>query len=117
MKNIGKAILAATILMMFAIQLNAQNANSAKTPVQKQNTVNSATGNFVDKDNNGVCDNFESRLGNGRGANFIDKNGDGICDNRANIGKKQGNYCRYGQGNQHRYGQGRGRGCGNFCRR
>ena len=117
MKNIGKLILAAAVSLIFAIQSNAQNNNPANQPAQKQNAVNSASGNFVDKDNNGVCDNFESRSGNGRGTNFVDKNNDGICDNRANVGKKSGNTCRYGQGNRHRHGQGRGQGCGNYCRR
>jgi len=117
MKNIGKLILATATLMIFALQSNAQNANSANQQAQKQKAVNSASGNFVDKDNNGVCDNFESRSGGGRGPNFVDKNNDGICDNRANVDKKSGNTCRHGQGNRHRHGQGRGQGCGNYCRR
>jgi hypothetical protein len=121
MKNIGKLILATAIMMIFAIQSNAQNTNSANQPAKKQNTVSSASGNFIDKDNNGVCDNFESRSGKGYGANFVDKNGDGICDNRANVGKKSGNNCRNGQGYQNRHGQGQGhgqgRGCGNCNRR
>ncbi len=117
MKNIGNFILASVIMMIFAFQSNAQNSSSASQPVQKQKAGNSATGNFVDKDNNGVCDNFESRSGSGRGSNFADKNNDGICDNRANVGKKSGNTCRFGQGNRHRHGQGRGQGCGNYCRR
>lgn len=117
MKNIGKLILATAIMVMFAIQSNAQNTTSANQPAQKQNTVNSASRNFVDKDNNGVCDNFESRSGKGHGANFVDKNGDGICDNRANVGKKSGNQCRNGQGNQYMNGQGHGKGHGNCCKR
>ena len=115
MKNIGKLILAMAVVMIFAIQSNAQNTNSANQPAQKQSSVNSASGNFVDKNNNGVCDNFESRSGNGHSANFVDKNGDGICDNRAIGSGKTGNNCRNGQGNQYRHGQGQGR--GNCCRR
>lgn len=53
--------------------------------------------NFVDADNNGICDNYESRtagqgrgpgkgagLRNGKGSavNFIDANNNGICDRR-----------------------------------
>ena len=117
MKNIGKLILATAIMMIFAVQSNAQNSNSANQPAQKQNAVNSASGNFVDKDNNGVCDNFVSRSGNWHGPNFIDKNVDVICDNRANVGKKAGNKCRNGQVNQHRNGYGQGHGTGNCCRR
>ncbi|MEI8047936.1 MAG: hypothetical protein WCI92_11200 [Bacteroidota bacterium] len=115
MKNIGKLILAAAILMIFAVQANAQSNTTANQPAQKQAVANSSGGNYVDKDNNGVCDNIGTRSGNGRGANFVDKNNDGICDNRATAGKKTGNNCRNGNGNQHRHGQGQGR--GNCCRR
>jgi hypothetical protein len=99
--------------MTFAIQANAQSNATTGQPAQKQNAVNSTGRNYVDKDNNGVCDNLGTKSGSGRGANFVDKNGDGICDNRANAGNK----CRNGQGNQNRNGQGQGRGKGNCCRR
>ena len=109
MKNIGKLFLATAITMIFALQSNAQNANTANQPAQKQAAANATGRNYVDKDNNGVCDNLGTRSGNGRGANFVDKNGDGICDNRANAGNK----CRNGQGNQNGNGQCRGpRNCG-----
>ncbi len=117
MKNSSKLLLATAIMMLFAFQSNAQDANSAEQPTQKQKVANSASGNFVDKDNNGVCDNFEARQGNGHGKNYVDKNGDGICDNRANFGRKSGNTCKSGQGNQYRHGQGNGRGCGKYCKR
>lgn len=54
-------------------------------------------GNFVDADNNGVCDNYENgkagqgrgpgkgaglRNGKGRQANFVDADNNGICDRR-----------------------------------
>jgi len=113
MKNIGKLLLATAIMMTFAIQANAQSNAAANQPAQKQTAVNSAGRNYVDKDNNGVCDNLGTRSGRGRGTNFVDKNGDGICDNRANVGNKY----RNGQGNQYRNGQGQGRGQGNCCRR
>jgi hypothetical protein len=53
--------------------------------------------NFVDADNNGVCDNFENgtagqgrgpgngtglRNGKGRAVNFVDADNNGICDRR-----------------------------------
>lgn len=117
MKNIGKLILAMAIMMIFAFQSNAQNSNSSTQPAQKQKAVNATSGNFVDKDKNGVCDNFEARSGNKQGRNYVDKDGDGVCDNRAKVGATSGNTCRYGQGNQYRNGQGRGRGCCNGCRR
>jgi hypothetical protein len=117
MKNIKKLILAAAITMSFAIQLHAQSANTATQTAKKPNAVNTVSANFVDANNNGVCDNFESRQGKGRGGNFVDANNDGICDNRANVGKKSGNNYRNGQGNQYRNGNGQGRRCGNCCRR
>jgi len=135
MKNIGKSILAAAIIVVLSLQAHTQSSTSTTKPSDKQQTTTNLTpGAFIDKNNNGVCDNFESRSvkgqgvnfidnngdgicdnlnsrqGTGRGANFVDKNGDGICDNRASIGKKPANYCRYSQGNQQRNGQGRGPG-------
>ena len=117
MKNKGKLFLATLVMMIFAVQAKAQNTSTTNQPDQQQNTVTSTYGKFVDKDSNGVCDNFESRSGNKRGDNFVDKNNDGICDNRANVGKKTGNNCRNGKGNQYRNGQCRGQGRGNCCRR
>ena len=99
MKNTGKVLLAAAIMMILTLQLKAQSSEaSANQAGKQQNSVNTNPGKFVDKDNNGVCDNFESRSGKGKGAGFVDKNGDGICDNRVNAGNKQGNNCRNGQG-------------------
>ncbi len=144
MKNIMKFIFASVIVLGFALQVQSQNTTApVKEQQQKQNKVTSASGNFVDKDNNGICDNFETRSGNGgganfidkngdgicdniesrsgnrRGVNFVDKNGDGICDNRANIDKTNLNCCRNGQGYKHRNGQrqGKGKGPGKCCRR
>ncbi len=104
MKNIGKLILATAIMMIFTVQANAQSNAAANQSAQKQTAVNSTGRNYVDKDNNGVCDNVGTRPGNGRGANFVDKNGDGICDNRAYAGNK----CRKGQGNKNGNGHCRG---------
>lgn len=144
MKNIGKVFIAAAILMIFAIPVQSQsNTTLAKQQDQQKSTANPTPGAFVDKDNNGICDNFESRAGNRKGANFVDKDGDGICDNfksrsakgrssnfvdkdgdsicdnRANAGTLSANNRKNGQGNQYRHGQGqgKGRGCGNCCRR
>lgn len=116
MKNFEKLLLIAAIMLLVALKGQSQtNTVQPKLQVEKQSSANPAPGNFTDKDNNGVCDNFES--GRGRGANFIDRNNDGICDNRASLGKKSGNDCRNGQGNQYRHGHGQGRRCGNCCRR
>lgn len=42
------------------------------------NRGNGCGRNFVDKDGDGICDNYA-----GGGRNFVDKDGDGICDNYA----------------------------------
>jgi hypothetical protein len=118
MKNTGKVLLAAAIMMSVTLQLKAQSSDaSANQASKQQNSVNTNPGKFVDKDNNGICDNFETRSGKGKGVNFVDKNGDGICDNRADASNKQGNNCRNGQGNQHRHGQGKGCGQGKCCKK
>jgi hypothetical protein len=116
MENIGKVFLATAIILIFALSVQAQSSSvPAKQQNPQQTATNPAPGSYVDKNNNGVCDNFESRSGNGRGVKFVDKNNDGVCDNRADVGKKPANSCRKGQGNQYRHGQGRG--CGKCCRR
>lgn len=115
MKKTGIIIVTAAILMIIAIQVNAQNTVSANQTGQKG--ISSASGNFIDKNNDGVCDKIKMKPGGGRGRNYMDKDGDGICDKRTNDSKKPGNTCKNGQGNQHRGGQGHGRGCGTFCRR
>ena len=125
MKNLSKIVLTAAIMVFFAINVNAQTNETASQAAEKQKAASSTSGNFVDKDNNGVCDNFGTRAGNGRGANFVDKNNDGVCDNRANVGNKSGNQCKNGQGKQYRNGQGNqcrngngsGRGRGNCSKR
>lgn len=71
-----------------------------------------AQNNFIDENNDGICDNYadgacpQNGTGNGYGrgnSNFVDENNDGICDNRAD-----GTCPRNGTGN------GYGRGNGNF---
>lgn len=103
--------------ILFALDSNAQNASQASNQTQKQlNTSNGfVPGTFVDKDNDGVCDNYVTRGNAGRGRNFTDKDRDGICDNKGNKvgrGRGQGNNCRYGNGNRGNRGRGNG-----YCRR
>jgi len=113
MKNFGKLCLAVAGAMMLTLQVNAQNAAASNQTAQ--NAAKTTSRNFVDKDNNGICDNFGARAGNSQGRNFVDKNNDGICDNRGNAGKKSATQCRNGQGNQYRHGHGQGQ--GKYCRR
>lgn len=85
--------------------------------VQTENKAQTQRGpNFVDKNNNGICDNFEdgTRPGRGQGRNakggntkgrfFVDKDNDGIRDNYQS-GNRQGRGKRFG-----RRGQGQGQG-------
>ena len=70
-------------------------------------TVNTSNRKYIDKNNDGICDNQQNRKANANGRNYVDKNNDGICDNKLNK-VKSNNCCR--QGWKHR----RGNGC---CRR
>ncbi len=98
-----KLFLAGLALMAITVFANAQD------PIAKQGRGNgpcNGTGKgaaFVDKNNDGVCDNVETRTGNStvksgkgngickgtgkgqgqgtwKGRNFVDANGNGVCD-------------------------------------
>jgi hypothetical protein len=108
MKNFGKLILTMTITALFVVEAQAQTAQTQQGETKQQKVQVNRSG-FVDKNNDGVCDNAGTGRYQGRGANFIDNNNDGICDNRQNgVGKgNQGHGRNTGQGNRHRHGQGR----------
>lgn len=63
--------------------------------------------NFVDADQNGVCDNYGTYCGNG--VNYVDEDGDGVCDNYETYG---GNRCGRNGGNAGGNGRGGGYGAG-----
>lgn len=83
----------------------------------KSSAISSQAGaqnNFIDDNNDGICDNYADRAcpqngtGNGYGCgngNFVDENNDGICDNYAN-----GACPRNGMGHGHHRGNGGDRG-------
>lgn len=91
---------------------NEQTAEKSSASV-----VNSQAGsrsNFIDSDNDGICDNYtdgvcpQNGMGNGYhhgNGNFVDENNDGICDNYANGVRPQN-----GTGNGYHRGNGCGRG-------
>jgi hypothetical protein len=114
MKTLKRITVLMAIMSFIAFQ-NASTTNSQKDLQNAQTITNTAPGKFVDNNKDGVCDNYQARMKNGRGANFVDKNGDGICDNRQNAGQGKGNPNGCGMGYQHRNGQGRGNCCGNGC--
>jgi len=87
-----------TIVTGSIVFAQATKPESTAKPV-KSAGQNYTPGNFIDKDNNGICDNFESRGSKGQGGNFVDADGDGICDRRAGKGYQQGKrgpYCQQG---------------------
>lgn len=123
MKTRMKLLIMMTSVMAFAWTAQAQNTGTSKSGQDDTKTAKIATpGTFADKNNNGVCDNFEARQSTGHGRNFIDKDGDGNCDNRQKSGMKgsasgpgnkayrqgkgggNGNSCERGQGHRHRFG-------------
>jgi len=112
MKNFTKIILTAALAVFFTGQLSAQNSStktSDNQATEQTTTQAQAFGKFIDSNNDGVCDNRETKQGNGvKGANFVDANGDGVCDHRGEGNRGNGNpNCRRGQGN----GCGKGMGC------
>jgi len=113
MRTLSGILFFTAIFAFFATRGFSQTPSSSD--IQKKETSASVTpGKFIDKNNNGVCDNFEARNKNGKGANFVDKDGDGKCDNRQNVasGKGNGNCCGKGKGHGYCCGQGNGKGCG-----
>lgn len=83
-------------------QDNQQSPKASKTRTETRSQTQKGP-NFVDKNNNGMCDNYENgvRRGrgmgrNGKGANFVDKDKDGICDNYQS-GNSRGNGKRMGK--------------------
>jgi hypothetical protein len=120
MKRVIGFILLAVFTVFFASQGFAQSeATTDKQDVKQTTATTTDYGKFVDKDGDGVCDNFEA-LGDkaGKGCNFVDANGDGICDHHAdgtclkgnqNCCKGQGANCGKGQGQKNRNG------CGGPC--
>jgi len=115
MKRLSGIILAVAFTTFFAMQGFTQNdaATQKQTDLSKTGQQKSAQGgNFVDKNKNGVCDNFEARGNSGHGRNFVDKNGDGKCDNCQSDckGKGNGKCCGKGVGNCQNH-SGKGQGC------
>lgn len=129
MKKLLNIFIASILLLGLSSISTAQNSTTIKTDqnttgrsfVDKNNDGvcdNNATGrqgfrsrNFVDKNNDGVCDNRNTRGKNAKGRNFSDKNNDGICDNQGAGSRGNGKCCRNGNGcgngNQHHYRNGR----------
>ena len=92
------------VLSMFiASPMMAQNPSTIETAT-KTVDIKSATiplpGKFIDKNNDGICDNRQVYSKGANCPDFSDRNKDGICDN---LQKKKGNCCysQYCKGPQH----------------
>jgi hypothetical protein len=116
MKTLKRITVLMAIMSFIAFQGFSQNVstNTQKNSQNTQTAANAVPGKFVDNNKDGVCDNYQTRMKNGRGANYVDKNGDGVCDNfkAGGQGKGKGNPNCCGMGYQHRHGKGNGNCCG-----
>ncbi len=101
-----KTIVITIAFAMMTVVAFGQNNQQAKAAnkAQTETKVQTRKGpNFVDKNKNGICDNYEQGTRpargqgkNSQGAKFVDKNKDGVCDN-------------YQSGNRQGRGKGQGR--------
>ena len=98
-----------------------QNGKATRSKSQAVSSQTFKGVNFVDKNNDGVCDNRGTNMRN-NGKSFVDKNNDGVCDNygqrkfdqnRNRKHKGQGKGNGNGNGKKHRKGNGNGNGNGN----
>ena len=118
MKTLKRITVLMAIMSFITFQGFSQNTSTTKAQKDSpttQTATNPIPGKFVDNNKDGVCDNHQAKMKNGKCTNFVDKNGDGICDNRQNAGQGKGNCTGCGMGCQQRSGQGNGNGCGNGC--
>jgi hypothetical protein len=125
MKTLKRTIVLLAIMSFFVLQSFSQNTATSGTKkiTQDQQTTTSATpGKFIDANKDGICDNHQAKVKNGKGANFVDKNGDGICDNCNTACKGKGNAkgcginCKNpGMGKGNCNGNGPGKQCRHKC--
>ncbi len=108
MKKLILLFVAVVGFTLMSSTITAQtNTNTEKAVVKTEQTA-VTPGNFVDKNKNNICDNFEAKVKSGKGANFVDKNADGVCDKRAEKAKMNPNCNGKGMGK----GMGKGNCCG-----
>lgn len=102
MKTIARIFSALMISTMFIGQMYAQTTTTTTSQETQKTTGATVTaGKFIDKNNNGVCDNHEARVKDGK---CVNKN--------ANCGKGEKNCCGQGQGNCQGCGKGKCAGTG-----
>lgn len=99
MKKLMITLFASVLLLGVSSVSLAQNAKTPKA------VRNASCRNFVDKNNDGICDNREVSGQNTKGRNFVDKNNDGFCDNQGKGNRRNGKGCVYGNQNRQRNGR------------
>lgn len=87
---------------------NQNKGEAEKSYGMSNRGENTSNVNFIDEDNDGVCDNVGTGMGAGS-QNFIDEDNDGVCDN---VGTGLGNGNGQGQKLMDGSGQGQGKGQG-----
>ena len=121
-----KLLISGLALLMLTTLADAQGPGGRRGA---HNGNGRGVGMYVDANNDGICDNFQSnagnRFGNGRGMGmgpaYVDTNNDGICDNIQNRTGNRPAGAAYGNGRsgrglgmalppEQRPGQGQGRG-------
>ncbi|MCK9291108.1 MAG: hypothetical protein WCR58_07785 [Bacteroidales bacterium] len=101
MKKIGCILLIATFF--FTGNLFSQSANT-KAPVTQDKTTDFQPGRYVDKDNDGVCDNWQQRPSQGRGLRFLERQNDTTRYYNPRTGRRPAFRNTYrGQGNRGLY--------------
>lgn len=114
-----RVVLIIIVICGITIAGNAQSSTATKSEKAKtENAISkkventNVRGNFVDKDKDGVCDNYKMRGKNKDCPNYVDANNDGICDNY----KAKGNCCGNCDGKGHHHNNGKHRhGKGHCC--
>lgn len=124
MRTILKILFVATLAVFF---INQGYSQTTATIVSDNATSGTTVqGNFVDKNNDGVCDNHELKGKSEKCDKFVDKDENGVCDNCGTTNCSKSANCQ-GQGCQHRHGDSQspanccgrgpcgGKGPGNCC--
>lgn len=101
MKKLFLGIATTSVVLLSAGSMVLAQGNVQPTSTNTQNTdVQPVVAqNFVDQNEDDLCDNFASDTLQGAGQNFVDNNDDGICDNFTSGNTGRGN----GQGNRQNF--------------
>lgn len=108
-----KVILMALFAGAFVIGARAQDAKTKTEATPVVSGTLTTYGHYIDKDNDGVCDNWTARhtANPVKGSYFKDENKDGVCDNRTTTnrsgyqkGYMRGNRSCHSHGNSNGYG-------------